>query len=264
MVREQAGTFVFVIVVKRDLLAGGVGEPQHGIERSAEAAGENFGDDFLAGFAFEAKDIFVAGAADAAVDGDGEGEFLRGVGAIVGFDVGRVGQRVERDAGGIGELVVAAHRDEKRAGALVLGVEGQLRGRQIPTGELERGALAAGGAEGIDARDEGQFTDGDAVDEVFAAPVDRILDFNGIGAVGGDVVTQDGVGVEAVVVGVSELTALSVVDGERGLKPTRHGVGEIRNEGAGVRDHHDALAFFRGEAEAVDFAGEDLAVYDGG
>jgi hypothetical protein len=208
--------------------------------------------------------IRISRTRDAAVYRRGQRDRLRSVGAIVGLGLGGAGERFEHDAGGIRELGVAAHRDVEGAGFLPSGVERELVGREIPAGEFEVGALAATGAERINAGDEGQLADGDAVDEVFATAVNRVFDFDGVSAVGGNVETQDRIGAVAVVVGVGEFAAAFVVERERRLEPAGHGVGEVGDERAGVGDHDDALALFRGETEAVDFARHDLTVHDGG
>ena len=60
VVGVQASAFVLVVVVEGKLLAGGIGEFEDGIERGIEPAGVDFGDDAVAGAAFEAEDIPAA------------------------------------------------------------------------------------------------------------------------------------------------------------------------------------------------------------
>ena len=264
LVGEQAGALVFVVVVEREGLPVGVGESEDGVERGAEPTREYFRDDFLPGLGLEPKHVLVAGAADAAVDGEGQDDRLGGAGVVVGLDLAQVGLGVECDAHGIGELAVTAHGNEKRAGLAVFRLEGEALGGEVPPGKFEGGPFTAARAEREDAGDKRQFADGDAIDKIFAPAVNGVLDFHHIGAVGRNDVAENGVRMETVVVGVGDLTAGGVGETERGLKPARHGVGEIGDEGAGAGDHDDALAFARGETDVVDLAGENLAVHDRG
>lgn len=183
---------------------------------------------------------------------------------VVGLDLKQVGLAVQRDAHGIGEVAVAAHEEEEGAGPAVLRVQGEPVGGEVPSGELEGGRFAAAGAERKNPRDKREFANRHAIDEILPAAENGILDFEHVAAVGRNDVAQHGVGVETVVVGVGDLAAGGVAQAERGLKPAGRGVGEIGEEGAGAGDHDDALAFARGKADAVDFAGEDLAVHDRG
>ena len=76
MVRVQARALVLVIVVEGQLPAGGVGQLEHGIQRRIEPAGIDFGDDLLAGAAFETEHVPVARLIDAPVDDDRQRDAL--------------------------------------------------------------------------------------------------------------------------------------------------------------------------------------------
>ena len=264
LVGEQSGAFVFVVVVEREGLPVGGGEPEDGVERGSEPTREDFRDDFLPGLGIEPKHVLVAGAPDAGVDGEGQDDRLGSARVVVGLDLEQVGLGVERDAHGVGELAVAAHGNEKRAGLAVFGLEGKPFGGEVPPGKFEGGPFTAARAEGEDAGDKRQFADGDAIDKIFAPAVNGVLDLQHIGAVGRNDGAENGVRIETVVVGVGDLPAGGVGETEGGLKPARHGVGEIGDEGAGAGDHDDALAFAGGETDVVDLAGENLAVHDRG
>ena len=58
--RVQAGAFVLVIVIECELLAGGVGQLEHGIQRRVQPARVYFRDDFVAGAAFETEHVPIA------------------------------------------------------------------------------------------------------------------------------------------------------------------------------------------------------------
>jgi hypothetical protein len=92
------------------------------------------------------------------------------------------------------------------------------------------------------------------------SPVDRVADLHGVVAIGGDLEEHDRIRVEAVVVDVRELLALGVVDGQRGLEPPRHRVGEVGDQLTRADGDHQLLPLARCEAEAVDITGHDLAV----
>lgn len=157
-------------------------------------------------------------------------------------------------------MALVADGEVKDAGGAILGGDVEFLGGDSSRSSW-RFSLGGGAAERVDAGHEGEFADGDAVDEVFATAVNGVFDFDGVVAVGGEFCKEDGVGVEAEVVVVGDLLALGVVEREGGLKPARHGVGEIGNEGAGAGgEHRELLTLARGETIAVDLTGENLAV----
>src|SRR5208283_4753099 len=118
---------------------------------------------------------------------------------------------------------------------------------QVPAGDADGRAATRPAAQGKDAGDEGQFAEGDAVDEILAAAIDGVVDLEGVVAIGGDLVIEDRVLVEAVVVGGGDLFAGGIAQADGGLEPAGDGVGDVRNQFAGAHRNHQAQTLGRME-----------------
>jgi len=185
------------------LRALGVGELEDGIQRGIDPARIHFGDNGLTGAALETEDIPVAGSIDAAVHGDGKLDALRGGGGVVGLFLEGFGKGV--------------HHERRRGGERMSGVYGRLvRGRFQPVSwTVVFGAGAA--AQRESAGHKRQLSDGYAIHEILAPAVDGIADLDGVLAVLGDGIVDDGVGMEAVVVVIRQLISAGVVERQNGL-----------------------------------------------
>ena len=141
--REQAARLIRVIVVPREHFPGGVGEAQDRVERRAEPAGLDFGDDLAAGAALEPEDIRFAGALDAAVDDDRQRDRLRGLHGVVRLDRPAFGQRIHRILDVVGDAFIAAPCRLPDVGAAGLGIErNRCSGRFQPMIAADAGAPA--------------------------------------------------------------------------------------------------------------------------
>lgn len=108
---------------------------------------------------------------------------------------------------------------------LVPEIERRLIEREIPTCGGEAGLRADPAPQWENTRDEWQFANTHAIDEVLATPIEFVLDFKHIIAAGWDFVKHNGVGVELIIAGKSHFLALRIVNRNRGFKPAGHGVG---------------------------------------
>ena len=122
-------------------------------------------------------------------------------------------------------------------------------------------AASAGAPSGKMPVTNGSSPDRDAVDEVLAPAVDRVVDLEDVLAVARDLVEQHRVGMEADSRRrrPARLPA-GVVQRQRGLEPAGHRVGQVGDQVRALAATHQLLALARGEAEAVHVAGQDLAV----
>ena len=90
------------------------------------------------------------------------------------------------------------------------------------------------------------------------------MDLQGVGAVFGDFVVEDRVGMEEEVVGILDFPARGIGESEGGLKPAGDGVGDVGEQFARLGGDHDVLALGGLEAIASDAAGGDLPVDEDG
>ena len=106
---------VFVVVVEGQLLAGGVGQLEHGIQRRVEPAGIDLGDDLVAGTALEAEHVPVAGLSMRPLTMIGKRDLLGGLLRIVRLLFQAFRQRVHRKGHAVGDLsLLAARRADRR------------------------------------------------------------------------------------------------------------------------------------------------------
>jgi hypothetical protein len=124
----------------------------------------------------------------------------------------------------------ARHREPVHARPGVLRVEVEGARGQVPAGRVDRVRRTGACTEREETGDVRQFAHRDAVHEVLAPAIDRVLDLEHVVAVGRDVVRQHRVGLEPEVVVVRDFLSVRIVERERGLAPARHGIGEIRHE----------------------------------
>ena len=108
--------------------------------------------------------------------------------------------------------------------------------------------------------DERQLSDGDAIDEIGPAAVDRVVNFQDVFAIMRDVEEEDRIRVETVVIGRGQFRAVRFGHGHQGLEPAGDGVGEIRDQMAGLRHDEQFLASARLKMEAVRLPAKDLAI----
>ena len=262
MVRVQAGAFVLVIVVERELLAGGVGQAEHGIQRRIRAGAPQLPRRFRSPAApSKRKTSTSSGLIDAAVDDDGQRDRL-GVGRrVVRFFLETFRQRVHGKRHAVGSPVPCCGPTTDRCPARCPCMSNaSLVDRQIPAANRDGGLRAGRAAQRKDAGHKRQFADGDAINEILAATVQRVLGFRartrrpwrfGSRAPGRD---------ETVVVGIVQFLALGVVQRHRGLEPAGHGVGQIRNQRPRAGRDDQLLALARREPVLVHTALQDLAV----
>ena len=109
VVRVQPRALVLMVVVEGQLLAGGVGQLEHGIQRRVQPAGIDFGDDGVAGAAFETEHVPVARLINAPVDDDRQRDRLGGGDRVVRFLFEAFRQRVHRKGHPVGDSVLLAH-----------------------------------------------------------------------------------------------------------------------------------------------------------
>ena len=229
------------------------------VERRTEPAGLDFGDDLVAGAALEPEDVRLAAALDAAVDDDRQGDRLRGLRGVVRLDFPAFGQRVHRVQNVVGDGFTASPCRLPDAGAAGLGIERQLPLRQVPAADRRHRGGSGLPAEREELRDERLLADGDAIDEVLAAAIDRVADFQLVFPVRRDREEEDRVGIEEVMVRAGQLPALGVVQGDHGLEPAGDGVGHVGNQVARLRLDDEALSAPRAEADPVHFSREGSA-----
>ena len=256
-----------MVVVEGQSLAGGVGQFEHGIDGRIEPPGVDFRDDLLAGSAFEAEHVPVAGPVDPAVDDHGQRHRLRGCGASFGSFSRHSGSVSTANGHGVGEQVSLAHGQgiARRAVRSLTGLRrcpasivSLSTGRLWPC-QFHGGLLTGSAAQREDAGDEREFADGDAIHEIRPAAVDGVLDFDHVRPVRRDLEHEDRIGMEAVVVAKGQLPALGVVQRQRGLEPAGDGVGQVRDQFPSGGGDDQRLALPRLEAVAVRIAGRESA-----
>lgn len=260
----QVALFVLIVVVPGKHGAGFVEEADDRVEGRAHASGDGFENDLLPPAAGELEQIDITGLIDAAVDDARQRDGLRVFEGVVGLDFDERDESVNLVRDDVGGVGAAAEGGLPDAGGARLAVDAEAVGVQVPAGDGDVAFLSGAAAEREDGGDEGSLADTDAIDEILSAAIDGVANFEGVGAVGGDLVVEDGIGAEAIVIDECELVAALVVEGDGGLEPAWNGVGEIGDELAGAGLDDELLALGGEKAELVDVAGENLAVNEDG
>ncbi len=251
-----------MIVVDGQLLAGGVGQLEQAVQRGIEPPRIDFRHDRLAGAALEAEHVPVARPVDPAVDDDRQRHLLGRRGRVVRLLFQAFRQRVHREGHDVGEPVLPARtRADKRPASRCLLSTVSLAVGQIPTLQLDGGRRAGRAAQREDAGHERQLAHGDAIDEILAAAVERVVDRQHVLAVLRDLEEDHRVGLEAVVVAIRHFLPLRVVERQHRLEPAGHGVGNVGDQLPRLDAGHQALALAGLEAIAVHAAERDLAVH---
>ena len=106
---SRPAPFVLVVVIEGELLAGGVGQLEHGIQRRVQPAGIDFGDDGVAGAALEAEHVPVARLVNAPVDDDRQRDRLGGGDRVVRLLFEALRQVVHCEGQPVGDPVLLAH-----------------------------------------------------------------------------------------------------------------------------------------------------------
>ena len=222
VMRQQPGALVFVIVVDGQLPAVGIGQPQDRIQRRAELAGGDLGDDLLAGAAFDAENVDVARPVDAAVDDHrqrdrlGMGRDRRSVPApgIRAANRERRG-RNWRSTCCCGRRSAECPTPRPAASTVSAGAV------QVAADQLDRGLLAGRAAQRENGGDVGQLAERDAVDEILAAAVERVADFQRVLPGLGNLAVEGRIGAEAVVVAVGQFVSPRNRESPRRLETSR-------------------------------------------
>ena len=142
MVRVQAVALVLVVVIEVELLAGGVGQSEHGIQGRIEPPGIDLGDDLLAGTALEAEDVPVAGPIDPPIDDHGERDRLGVLRRIVGLLFKTLGQGVDGKGHAVEDREILAQLQRIGAGGLAAGVHGHSADRKVAAAQFHDGLRA--------------------------------------------------------------------------------------------------------------------------
>ncbi len=254
VMRQQAGGLVFEVVVERDACAGRANQLERRVERRAEPPRANLGDDRLARLPLEREDVHVARFLDPSVDDHREREALGVLRGRVRLAFERLGQRVDGERHAVGRQLAPGGGHRRHARLRARRIHRHSRGLQVPAGHLDGGLRPGRPAEREDAGDERELADGDPVDEVLAASIERVLDLQHVVAVGRDLHVEHRVGLVAVVVAVGDLVARRVAERERRLDPAGHGVGQIGHQVAGADDADEVLPLAGRETIAIGVA----------
>ena len=79
-----------------------------------------------------------------------------------------------------------------------------------------------------------------------------------------DFVEDDGIGIEAVIIGKSELSAPGVVKRDDGLEPARHRIGKIGDKVACLQRDNELFTFLCMEDELIHLSREDAPIQGDG
>ena len=260
MVRVQARSQVFAIVVEREQLAGGVGELEHRIQGGIEPARLDFRDHHVVRFSGELEHGPVPRLVHASVKDDGQGNLLRVRRRVVWFLVESIRQCVQRERHAVGNESLPARHERLDSRFGVLGRQSQRLLLEIPTVHFGRQRRPRLASQRKEARHKRQFPDADAIYEILSPAVDAVVDCEHIFAVLGHFKQDGRVGLEPVIVVIRRLFPARVVEHEHGLEPAGNGVGNIREQLPGQGGEDQPLAFAGREAVAVRLAGGDLPV----
>ena len=138
-----------------------------------------------------------------------------------------------------------------------------MRLRQVPTAQQDIDFLSLLSPQRKDAGDERKLTDGDTVNEIFPSPIDGVANREGVASRFRHGEKQNRVGVELVVIVVSDFIAVFVIEGRNRLEPPRHGIRQVGNDPSCRYIDNEQIILFRLKPEVVDIAGADLSIDDG-
>ena len=133
---------------------------------------------------------------------------------------------------------------------------------EVPALDRDLRLLAFATAQRKNAAHERHRAQLDAVDEILAAPMDRVPDLEQVVTLPGNPEVDDRVGVEAIVVGVGDLVPLVVEKCEGRLEPARDGIGQVRNQLPRGDGCDEVLTLAGVDQEAIHVSRQDLAVQD--
>ena len=262
VVRVEPRSRIFVIVIQGQDVPGGIGQLEHRVEGRIQTPRRDFGDDGFARQTVELEHVPVAGLADATVDDDWQLN-LAGLSAIVVrllFDA--FGQVIDGEGYLIGDQSGSGSRHGVQSGRAAGRRQQQLGLVDIPALHFDRQRLACSSAQRKDRGDKRLFGDRHPVNKIFASAEDGVGNRQHVLAVLRDLVVEHRIRLETVIVVVGDFPALGVVERNDGLEPTRHGVGNVRQQMASVRRNDQPLPLLGFEPVVIDLSGGDLTVDD--
>ena len=104
------------------------------------------------------------------------------------------------------------------------------------------------------------FAHRNTIDKILPSSIDGIANLQLVFAAFGNLVKKNRVRIETVIVREGYFVAPGIVEGQRGLKPAGHGIGQIRDQAPSLRFDYELLSLARTETETIDVPRHNLSI----